>query len=207
MVLRRTGRVAAMVALAALVNLGLVSLTSVLSQESEPEQDITEPVGVSLVSLAAPEPPKQAEINEPEPPPPAEKPDFAPDLIEPGLGDMAGPAIEVAFNVGGVQREAKVGDFIFDAVDLDRAAQVSTKVNPDYPFQARERGLEGYVAVKILVDKDGSVRQVNILKSKPEGVFDQAVRKAVASWRFQPGEVGGEPVTSWSTTTLHFRLN
>lgn len=207
MFLRRSGRLAAMVALAALVNLGLVGMTTVLSQESRPEQDITEPVGVSLVSLAAPEPQQQAEINEPEPPPPADKPDFAPDLIQPGFGEMAGPTIEVAFDIGGIQREAKVGDFIFDAVDLDRAAQVLSKVNPDYPYHARERGLEGYVAVKVLVDKDGSVRQVNILKSKPEGVFDQAVRKAVASWRFHPGEVGGEPVASWSTTTLHFRLN
>ena len=61
--------------------------------------------------------------------------------------------------------------------------------------------------VRVLVGKDGAVRQVNILKAKPEGVFDQAVRRAVPSWRFQPGEVGGEPVTAWVTTTLHFRLN
>jgi protein TonB len=189
------------------VNLGLFGLTTVLSQERERVQDISEPMGVSLVSLAPPDPPAQEEAKDPEPPPAEEKPDFAPDLVEPGLGDLGGPAINVSFNVGGVRRDTAPGDFIFDSMDLDRAPEVTARVNPEYPYAARERGLEGYVAVKVLVGKDGAVRQVNILKSKPEGVFDQAVRRAVPSWRFQPGEVGGEPVTAWVTTTLHFRLN
>lgn len=207
MLLRRLGQVLLVLALAGVVNLGLFGLTIVLSQESKPEQDISDPVGVNLVSLAAPEPPQQEEVKEPAPPPPQEQADFTPDLFEPGLGDMSGPSIEVAINIGGVQREPAGGDFIFDSLDLDRAPEVSTRVNPDYPYQARERGIEGYVAVKVLVGKDGGVRQVNILKSAPEGVFDQAVRKALAGWHFRPGEVGGEPVTAWVTTTLHFRLN
>jgi protein TonB len=207
MLLRKIGRLTLVVAMAVLVNLGLFGFTTVLSRERERAQDITEPVGVSLVSLKAPEPPAQEELKDPEPPPPQEKPDFAPDLVQPGLGDLAGPSIGVTFNVGGVNREAAAADFIFDSVDLDRAPEVLARVTPDYPYQARERGIEGYVAVKVLVGKDGEVRQVNILKAKPQGVFDQAVRKAMSGWRFQPGEVGGEPVTAWITTTLHFRLN
>jgi len=205
--LRRAGQIGIALVLAALVNLGLFGLTTVLSQERDPVQDISEPVGVSLVSLAPPDPPKQEQVKDPEPPPPQKKPDFAPDLVRPGLSDLAGPAIGVNINVGGVQQENAAADFIFDSVDLDRPPQLTGRVNPDYPYQARERGIEGYVAVKILVGKEGEVRQINILKSKPETIFDQAVRKAVASWRFQPGEVGGEPVTAWVTTTLHFRLN
>jgi protein TonB len=204
---RKGARFALIVAAALVVNLSLLGFTTVLSQEREREQDITEPVGVSLVSLKAPEPPQREEVKDPEPPPPQEKPDFAPDLVQPGLGDLGGPAIAVSFNVGGVEREAGRTDFIFDSADLDRAPELTGRVKPDYPYQARERGIEGYVAVKVLVGKDGTVRQVNILKSKPKGTFDQAVRKAVSSWRFQPGEVGGEPVTAWVTTTLHFRLN
>ena len=205
--LKRAGRILGVVVLAVVVNLALFGFTTVLSREREREQDITEPVGVSLVSLKAPEPPPPQEAKDPEPPPPQDEPDFAPDLVEPGLGDLGGPAINVSFNVGGVRRDTAPGDFIFDSMDLDRAPEVTARVNPEYPYAARERGLEGYVAVKVLVGKDGAVRQVNILKSKPEGVFDQAVRRAVPSWRFQPGEVGGEPVTAWVTTTLHFRLN
>ncbi len=207
MILRRAVRLVAVLAVAAAVNLGLFGLTTVLSQERDPVQDISEPVGVSLVSLAPPDPPEPEEVKEPEPPPEPEQPDFAPDLVQPGLGDLAGPAIGVALDVGGVRRDATPTDFIFDSLDLDRAPEVVARVNPEYPYQARERGIEGYVAVKVLVGKDGEVRQVNILKSRPQGMFDQAVRKAMTGWRFQPGEVGGEPVTAWITTTLHFRLN
>jgi len=205
--LKRAGRILGIVVLAGAVNLALFGFTTVLSREREREQDITEPVGVSLVTLEAPEPPPQEEAKDPEPPPPQEKPDFAPDLVQPGLSDLGGPAISVSLNVGGVKRDTAPADFIFDSMDLDRAPEVTARVNPEYPYSARERGIEGYVAVKVLVGKDGAVRQVNILKSKPKGVFDQAVRQAVPNWRFQPGEVGGEPVTAWVTTTLHFRLN
>jgi protein TonB len=205
--LGRFGRLALAVVVAAVVNLGLFGLTTVLSQERERVQDISDPVGVSLVSLAPPDPPQQEEIKDPEPPPPQEKPDFEPDLVQPGLGDLAGPSIGISFNIGGVDREAAQADFIFDSLDLDRAPEVVGRVQPEYPYAARERGIEGFVAVKVLVGKDGMVRQVNILKSKPQGMFDQSVRKAVSGWRFQPGEVGGEPVTAWVTTTLHFRLN
>ena len=205
--LRRLGRVVVVLVVAGVVNLGLFGLTTVLSQERALTPDITEPMSVSLVSLAPPDPPKQEEQKAPDPPPPQERPDFAPDLIAPGLGDLGGPAIGITINVGGVRRDAAATDFIFDSTDLDRSPEIVGRVNPEYPFQARERGIEGYVAVKVLVGKDGAVRQVNILKAKPANIFDQAVRKAVSSWRFRPGEVGGEPVTAWITTTLHFRLN
>ena len=204
---RRFGRGLVVAAAAVAINAGLLGFTTILSQERERKQDISEPVGVSLVSLKAPEPPKQEEARDPEPPPPQEKPDFAPDLVQPSLGDMGGPSLDVAINVGGVRTETAKANFIFDSVDLDKAPEVIGRVNPEYPYKARERGVEGYVAVKVLVGQDGAVRQVNVLKAKPPGMFEKAVRKAMLDWRFQPGEVGGEPVTAWVTTTLHFRLN
>jgi protein TonB len=207
MVWRRLGRVGLVLAAAAVVNLGLFGLTTVLSQERDLARDISEPIGVSLVSLTPPAPPRSEEVKEAPPPEPPARPDFAPDLVQPGLGELGGPSLAVSINVAAVRRETAAADFIFDSSDLDRAPEIIARINPEYPYQARERGLEGYVAVKVLVGKDGVVRQVNILKSKPSGVFDQAVRKAVANWRFQPGQVGGEPVTAWITTTLHFRLN
>ena len=47
----------------------------------------------------------------------------SPDLVQPGLGDLGGPAIGVAFNVGGVRKDAAPTDFIFDSLDLDRAPE------------------------------------------------------------------------------------
>jgi len=205
--LRRTAAGGGLAFLAVAVNVGLFGLAGFLTSQSRPPQDITEPVGVSLVSLAPPEPPARQEVETPEPPAPEPRPDFQPDLVQPsvaglGLGDFA-----VKIDLGGVKADARRDDFIFDSADLDQAPQATAKVPPDYPYGARERGIEGYVAVKFLVREDGSVGNVNILKSQPEGVFDEAVRRALPRWRFQPGRVGGNPVASWAVTTIRFDLN
>jgi TonB family protein len=122
------------------------------------------------------------------------------------LGDLnlaAGDSV-----VGGFTPvETAPQEIIFESTQVDEAPEVVTKTPPVYPHAAREQGIEGYVAVKLLVDADGSVRQVNILKSKPEGVFDEAVGQAAAGWMFKPGKIGGKPVPTWVTTTLQFRLN
>jgi TonB family protein len=110
--------------------------------------------------------------------------------------------------VGGIAPvEAAPQEIIFESTQVDEAPEVVTKTPPVYPHDAREQGLEGYVAVKLLVDADGSVRQVNILKSKPDGVFDEAVGQAAGAWVFKPGKIGGKPVPTWVMTTLQFRLN
>ncbi|HET6350047.1 MAG TPA: energy transducer TonB, partial [Candidatus Krumholzibacteria bacterium] len=61
--------------------------------------------------------------------------------------------------------------------------------------------------VKILVREDGSVGEVQIMDSRPPGVFDDAVITAVERWRFEAGTIGGKKVTSWVVTALHFKLN
>lgn len=199
---------AGLIVAAVLVNAALFALAGYLTTHQRSVQDITEPVGVSLVSLAPPEPPKQEEVKEEAPPPPAEKkPDFAPDLVQPAISgpDLGGMSIGV--KVDELARGTDPAEMIFDSVDLDQAPQALAKVPPAYPYQARERGIEGFVAVKFLVREDGSVGNVNILKAKPEGYFESEVRRALPQWTFQPGQIGGEPVASWVVTTLRFDLN
>lgn len=193
---------------AILVNAALFALAGFLTTQHRETQDITDPVGVSLVNLAPPEPPKQEEVKEAEPPPPAqEKPDFAPDLIQPSIGGPSIGGLAIGVDIGEIGRQEDTAAMIFDSVDLDQAPQAVMKVPPAYPFHARERGIEGFVAVKFLVREDGSVGNVNVLKAKPEGYFEEEVRRALPRWTFQPGRIGGEPVASWVVTTLRFDLN
>jgi protein TonB len=208
MKLRELGVYTGMVVAAVVVNAGLFALAGFLTTVAREDQDIIEPVGVSLVNLAPPEPPKQEEVKEPEPPPPAqEKPDFTPDLVQPAISGPSVGDLAIGIDIGGVAREAGPSEMIFDSVDLDQAPQAMAKVPPAYPYKARERGIEGYVAVKFMVREDGSVGNVNILKAKPEGYFEEEVRRALLGWKFQPGQIGGEPVASWVVTTLRFDLN
>jgi protein TonB len=193
---------------AIVINLALFALAGFLTTQQREVQDITDPVGVSLVSLAPPEPPKAEEVKEPEPPPPAqEKPDFTPDLVQPAISGPGVGDLVIGIQMDGVSRDQGPAEMIFDSIDLDQAPQAVRKIPPTYPYQARERGIEGYVAVKFMVREDGSVFNVNILKAKPEGYFEDEVRRALVGWEFQPGRIDGEPVASWVVTTLRFDLN
>lgn len=206
--LRQAGWAALLLLAAILINLLLFLLAGTLTNISRREDDIIEPVGVSLVTLAPPEPPRQEEVRDPEPPPPVQdqpepQPDlFQPDLLGAGVGDIA-----VSIDLGGLGGRRGQEDFIFDSVDLDQAPTALVQVPPEYPYRAREQGIEGLVVVKFLVRPDGSVGNVNILKARPEGVFDDAVRRALPRWNFQPGRIDGDPVASWVVTTLNFDLN
>lgn len=88
----------------------------------------------------------------------------------------------------------------------DRQPMLNRRVPPVYPYQARRRGLEGAVHVRFLVDAQGRVRKLQIIKADPPDVFDGAVRKSVSAWRFKPGTKQGRAVECWVETTIRFTL-
>lgn len=192
---------------AAVINVGLFSLMGTLVRKHREPPEMEDATAVSLVTLTPPEPPQQQEIKDPEPPPAREKPDFAPDLVQPSLGDLGTGGLSVDLGITDVGARSEEKEFIFDSVDLDQPPQILVQTAPEYPFKAREQGVEGYVAVKLLVHEDGTVGQINVIKAKPRGYFEDAVRRALPGWTYQPGRIGGEPVTSWVMTTVRFNLN
>ncbi len=65
-------------------------------------------------------------------------------------------------------------------------------VQPIYPFKAMLKEIEGHVVVEFTVKEDGTVLNPFIVESEPEEIFDSAALKAIAQFRFQPREVGGD---------------
>src|SRR5215471_1109991 len=59
------------------------------------------------------------------------------------------------------------------------------KVRPVYPPEAEAQRIQGRVKVRLSVALDGSVTDVQILASEPEGVFDEAVLIAVRQYKFK----------------------
>lgn len=94
----------------------------------------------------------------------------------------------------------------FSEGDLDAPLTVLSRVPPVYPMAAKRRGIEGWVRVRFVVGKDGSVGSIKVAESKPPGIFDQSVVRCVSGWRFQPGKVGGAAVSTWVETTVRFKL-
>lgn len=57
---------------------------------------------------------------------------------------------------------------------------------PAYPAEAIRGGITGSVEVEFLVNRDGSVSDVRVVKSIPRGTFDRGVQSTVRKWQFQP---------------------
>jgi len=98
------------------------------------------------------------------------------------------------------------GDMVFGESQLDKPPMPTHKVSPIYPFRAKRLGLSGSVTVRFLVEKSGSVCDLEIVNSTPPGVFDKAVFDAVNRWTFNPGEITGEKVRVRVTKIIHFNL-
>jgi protein TonB len=192
---------------ALLANFVLLVLVSFLISERKPPQDITDPGSVKLAQLVTPEAPKEEPTKKPEPPKPKQQEDFTPDLVRPELAGPGSLLDGIVIDLGGMKGGETREDFVFEAYELDQPPQAVAKIPPVYPYRARERGTEGVVQVKLLVNADGSVGQVLILDARPEGLFEESVVKAVSKWKFKPGVIEGQPVTAWVVTNIRFTLD
>lgn len=204
---RFAARYGAALGVSLLINLSLVLVASVLVGVRSAPPEVLDPVGVKLVELAAPEPKEPEKVEEPPKPKSQEKLDFVPDLARPDLSAPTALDLGVAIHIGQFETSNMADQFVFEAYELDQPPQAVVRVPPPYPYQARERGIEGVVQVRLLVNADGTVGQVQIVDARPKGMFEDAVMKSVPQWKFNPGKVEGKPVTSWVVTAVRFDLN
>jgi len=205
--IKRPGWIAIALAGSIFINIVIAAVAAFLMKERGLPQDMTDPVGVRLVELTPPEPPEPEEIEEPEKPKEQQKLDFTPDLIQPDLGPAGAVGGGIAVNLGGVATANLESEYVFEAYELDQPPQPVVRVPPPYPYKARERNIEGIVQVKMLVDTDGSVSQVQILDSRPKGIFEESVLKSVPNWKFNPGKIEGRVVTAWVVLPIRFTLS
>lgn len=75
-----------------------------------------------------------------------------------------------------------------------------------YPEEARRRGLEADVRLKILVSANGKVARVKVVRGAGNG-FDTAAKRLVKKFRFRPAMKGDRPVAVWVLWTYKFRLD
>lgn len=73
-------------------------------------------------------------------------------------------------------------------------AVVNRRREPDYPYAALEADIDGIVLVRFDVTEAGRTDAIEVVAAAPGGVFDDAVRRAVRTWRYTPAMIGGEAV-------------
>jgi TonB family protein len=85
--------------------------------------------------------------------------------------------------------------------------EVLNEVKPSYTADAMRQKIQGIVMVEAVVMPDGSVGQVQVVRSL-DGTFglDQEAIKAVRRWRFRPGTRFGQPVPVLVEIELTFTL-
>jgi TonB family protein len=86
-----------------------------------------------------------------------------------------------------------------------RPSHALSAPGPIYSESARSSQFSGVVGLSLVVDKSGSVRDIQILKPAGLGLDEQSV-EAVRQWRFEPAWKDAEPVTSRVGVEVSFRL-
>ena len=80
--------------------------------------------------------------------------------------------------------------------------------NIQYPQETKKLGKEGYVVLQFIVEKDGSISNVNVLKSVHPSLDKEAVRVVSQIKRFVPGyNEDHAPVRVLYTLPVHFKLD
>jgi TonB family protein len=81
---------------------------------------------------------------------------------------------------------------------------VKHRVEPKYPKEAIEHGLEGDVQAMVLFGIDGLVKDVKILSG--DASLAQSVSTALSDWRYAPLQLNGKSVEVDAPITVTFKL-
>lgn len=159
-----------------------------MDQSIEAESVVEAPVEAEVTEEAAPPPPP--------PPPPVEEEEEIFKVVEqmprfPGCEDMAGSQEEKKMCA-----TKKLYEFIYK--------------NIKYPMIARENGIQGNVVLSFVVNKDGSVEQIKILRDPGAGCADEAMRVVKLmqdqNIKWMPGKQRGKPVRVQFILPIKFAL-
>ena len=75
-----------------------------------------------------------------------------------------------------------------------------------YPEDAISNNIQGRVILKFVVNTDGSIDRIQILRGIDSSLDNEAIRVVKTLPRFRPGKQGGVPVPVWFQLPVLFRL-
>lgn len=75
-----------------------------------------------------------------------------------------------------------------------------------YPDLAKQRGWEGDVLLKLVIDATGRITEVSVARSSGHEILDAAAVNAVRRWRAKPARRFGRPVSTTEYLPVQFRL-
>jgi periplasmic protein TonB len=184
------------------------------------------PAPVAEVKPPPPPPPPKPRAKPPPPPPtvaapaamlapreiPVEKPPEADEahavaaapIAVGGTGRLVAGALVTGVDSAGVAG----GTLRARPINLPEAAtpprELSSNLLPEFPADMRAKGQEGMVILKIVVEADGRVTDVKVMRG--DEPFVSAALAAVRTWRYEPALVEGQPTAVFRIVKVPFRL-
>lgn len=79
-----------------------------------------------------------------------------------------------------------------------------TKVQPQYPQDAKDQHIQGVVVLKVIVDKEGNVSNIQLISGHPQ--LAPAALEAVKQWKYRPYLLNGTPVEVDTQVQVNFTL-
>lgn len=79
--------------------------------------------------------------------------------------------------------------------------------NVKYPKDAREENVQGRVIVSFVIEKDGSVTNIKVVKSPDERLSQEAVRVIESMPKWKPGKAQGKKVRVQFSLPINFKLD
>lgn len=117
----------------------------------------------------------------------------APPPAEPDPEDSPAPAVVGAAGGGPV-----------NLPEDGEPADCTENEPPEYPEEARATGRESRVVLKVVVERDGSIGRIQVMKG--EEPFTAVALAAIRSWRCEPASLEGQPLSVFKVINIPFVL-
>jgi protein TonB len=179
-------------------------------------QDLIVPPSLSQqqeqIAVKTPEREIRPSVGVPEPVPDEEAPEEVEIATQDELAEMApvAPAedleeLGVDMDVDGILDELLPTPDQF--IPYEEAPVKVVDVTPTYPPLAQRAGVEGAVWINVLIDKEGKVRDVIVVKdSGANAGFEEAAVDAAYKCVWKPAIANGQPIALWITHKVEFKL-
>lgn len=86
------------------------------------------------------------------------------------------------------------------------APVVVRRVDPRYPPAFMRTGVSVTVVVRCIIDKNGNVRDAEVVLPAPMAPFNAEVLSVLPQWKYKPATYAGRPVDSYLMLTVHFAV-
>ncbi len=84
--------------------------------------------------------------------------------------------------------------------------QLTVNYKPSYPEEARRKGYEGRVVLRVEVLPDGQVGKIELKTSSGYEILDRPAMVAVKQWKFIPAKKGEKTIPYWVIVPVKFKL-